>query len=292
MSILRPLALLGSATLLLAACSSTTSSTVSTSADPSGAQDSGLAAKVPAQYKGGITVASDVSYPPMDFFATDNKTVIGAEAELGAALGQVLGVKVTFTNVPFDSIIPGLQSGKYQLGISSFTDTAEREKVVDFVTYYNAGTSLLVGAGNPKGLQPTGTSLCGKTVAVAKGSTQAVVDLPERAKTCPTPIKAATYPDGSAVNLAVASGRADGALMDSPVAAYAAQQSGGKLQVVGASYGNAPFGIAVPKGSALTPLLKSALEELKTDGTYGKILAKWGLQSGALSSFQINSAAR
>ncbi|NEA66788.1 ABC transporter substrate-binding protein [Streptomyces sp. SID12488] len=226
----------------------------------------------------------------MDFFAADNKTVIGAEADLGAALGTVLGVKVTVVNVPFDSIIPGLQAGKYQLGISSFTDTAEREKVVDFVTYFNAGTSLLVRAGNPEALKPEGDSLCGRTVAVAKGSTQALVDLPARAKTCKTPIKVSTFPDGTGVNLALTSGRADAALADSPVAAYTAKQSGGKLDVVGDSYGNAPFGIAVPKKSELTDLLKSALEDLEATGGYRQILAKWGLESGALDDFEINAA--
>ncbi|MBK3573052.1 ABC transporter substrate-binding protein [Streptomyces sp. MBT65] len=297
MSALRPLVLLGSATLLLAGCAdpSTTTGSSSASAGASSvasiAENTALSAKVPAAVKAsGITVASDVSYPPMDFFATDNKTVIGAEADLDKALGTVLGVKVTITNVPFDSIIPGLQAGKYQLGISSFTDTAEREKVVDFVTYFNAGTSLLVPAGNPKALKAEGDSLCGRTVAVAKGSTQALVDLPARAKTCKTPIKVSTYPDGTGVNLAVTSGRADAALADSPVAAYAAKQSGGKLDVAGDSYGDAPFGIAVPKNSELTGLLKSALADLKASGGYRQILAKWGLESGALDTFEINAA--
>ncbi|MGW2836049.1 ABC transporter substrate-binding protein [Streptomyces sp. NPDC001286] len=297
MSALRPLLLLGSATLLLAGCAdpsqpagASTSTSSGASAAPI-AKNAALAAKVPAALKAsGIKVASDVSYPPMDFFASDSKTVVGAEADLDKALGTVLGVKVTIVNVPFDSILPGLQSGKYQLGVSSFTDTAEREKVVDFVTYFNAGTSLLVLAGNPNGLKPGGDSLCGRAVAVAKGSTQALVDLPARAKTCKTPIKVSTFPDGTGVNLAVTSGRADAALADSPVAAYAAKQSGGKLEIAGDSYGNAPFGIAVPKNSELTGLLKSALEDLKASGGYQQVLAKWGLQSGALDKFEINAA--
>ncbi|MFF7289687.1 transporter substrate-binding domain-containing protein [Streptomyces griseorubiginosus] len=298
MSALRPLVLLGSATLLLAGCAdpsqpadASTSPSSGTSAAAPIAKNATLAAKVPAELKAsGIKIASDVSYPPMDFFASDNKTVVGAEADLDKALGTVLGVKVTIVNVPFDSILPGLQSGKYQLGVSSFTDTAEREKVVDFVTYFDAGTSLLVPAGNPKGLKPGGDSLCGRTVAVAKGSTQALEDVPARAKTCKTPIKVSTFPDGTGVNLAVTSGRADAALADSPVAAYAAKQSGGKLEVAGDSYGNAPFGIAVPKNSELTALLKSALEDLKASGGYEQVLAKWGLKSGALDKFEINAA--
>ncbi|WP_052768722.1 ABC transporter substrate-binding protein [Streptomyces humi] len=300
MSALRPPVLLGSAILLLAGCADPSGPAGASAGTPSGtssaattaiSENATLAAEVPAALKAsGITVASDVSYPPMDFFAADNKTVVGAEADLDKALGTVLGVKVTVVNVPFDSILPGLQSGKYQLGVSSFTDTAEREKVVDFVTYFDAGTSLLVPAGNPKALEPGGDSLCGRAVAVAKGSTQALVDLPARAKSCTSPIRVSTFPDGTGVNLAVTSGRADAALADSPVAAYAAKRSGGKLEVAGDSYGNAPFGIAVPKNSELTALLKSALEDLKASGGYQQVLAKWGLESGALSKFEINAA--
>ncbi|MEW1722908.1 ABC transporter substrate-binding protein [Streptomyces sp. NPDC093109] len=298
MSALRPLVLIGSATLLLAGCADpsepagpSSGSSSATAATSAVVENAGLAAKVPPAVKAsGITVASDVSYPPMDFFAADNKTAIGAEVDLDKALGTVLGVKVTIVNVPFDSIIPGLQAGKYQIGVSSFTDTAEREKVVDFVTYFNAGTSLLVPTGNPEGLTSEGDSLCGRTVAVAKGSTQALVDLPARARACEAPIKVSTFPDGTGVNLAVTSGRADAALADSPVAAYAAKRSGGKLAVVGESYDTAPFGIAVPKNSELTALLKSALEDLKETGGYRQILAKWGLESGAVDEFKINSA--
>src|SRR6185437_15947044 len=97
-------------------------------------------------------------------------TVIGMDADLAKALGDVMGLKISVVNATFDSIIPGLASGKYDLGMSSFTDTKEREKTVDFVTYFIAGTSFFTKTGGPT--INTLADLCGKTVAVEKGTTQ------------------------------------------------------------------------------------------------------------------------
>ena len=89
-----------------------------------------LAAQLPEaiRSKGALTVAADATYPPNEFLAPDGKTVTGMSADLAAALGKVTGIRVEFVNAPFDSILPGLAAGKYDLGISSFTDTKEREQ--------------------------------------------------------------------------------------------------------------------------------------------------------------------
>ncbi|MGZ4359466.1 MAG: transporter substrate-binding domain-containing protein, partial [Gaiellaceae bacterium] len=87
------------------------------------------AVTVPPKYKGGLKVAADATYAPNEFIASNGKTVVGMDADLAQAIGKVLHVKVTMVNAKFDSIITGLASGKYDLGMSSFTDTKEREKV-------------------------------------------------------------------------------------------------------------------------------------------------------------------
>ncbi|HEU0318720.1 MAG TPA: transporter substrate-binding domain-containing protein, partial [Solirubrobacteraceae bacterium] len=132
-----------------------------------------LAATVPAKLKdkGSVTVAADASYPPMEFIGPDGHTVVGVDADLSKALFGILGLKDKVTNATFDAIIPGLAAGKYDIGMSAFTDTKEREKTVDFVTYLNVGTSFFEKAqGGPP---VTGLAdLCGTTVAVEKGTTQ------------------------------------------------------------------------------------------------------------------------
>jgi polar amino acid transport system substrate-binding protein len=134
-----------------AATSASTGATSAASGSSSAAGASDPASLVPAAIKsaGTLTIAADATYPPNESLDTDGKTIIGMDVDLGAGIAAKLGLKATFTNVTFDQIIPGLAGGKYNLGMSSFTDTKEREAKVDFVTYYTAGTSVMVLKGNP-----------------------------------------------------------------------------------------------------------------------------------------------
>jgi polar amino acid transport system substrate-binding protein len=194
-------------------------------------------------------------------------------------------------NATFDTIIPGLVSGKYSLGMSSFTDTREREKTVDFVTYFVAGTSFYVKtSGGPDVTSLAG--LCGHTVAVEKGTTQQT-DAQAQAAKCASagkPVTVQIFNDQNAVNLALSSGRADVAMADSPVAAYQVRQSNGTFRLSGPPYGTAPYGIAIPKDSGMAGPVLAALKHLMADGTYAKVLAKWGVQGGAISNPVINGA--
>src|SRR3954449_12870066 len=135
--------------------------------------DASVAKLVPPAVKstGKLSVAADASYPPNEFIGSDGKTVEGMDADLAKALAGVMGLKASVKNATFDGIIPGLAAHRYDLGMSSFTDTKEREKTVDFVTYFSAGTSFYE---KPSGGPPITdlSSLCGTTVAVEKGTTQ------------------------------------------------------------------------------------------------------------------------
>ena len=241
---------------------------------------------------GTLTVAADATYAPNEFIAPDGHTVIGMDADLAKALGQVMGLKVNVTNATFDTILPGLQSGKYDLGMSSFTDTRARQKIVDFVTYFVAGTSFYVKSSGGPPVTSLG-DLCGRTVAVEKGTTQQADAQGQSAK-CRASGKPAVavqvYNDQNAVNLSLSSGRAQVAMADSPVAEYQVKQSKGAFKISGPSYGTAPYGIAVPKNSGMTHPVLAALKHLMVDGTYQQILKKWGLQSGAISNPGINKA--
>ena len=290
-------ALLASAALLAAGCASNpaaspgagaTTSAGSGSADPKSLVPSDVKAK------GTLVVASDASYAPNEFFDTDGKTIIGMDADLAKALGTELGLNVKLQNATFDSIIGGLTANKYDLGMSSFTDNKLREQTVDFVTYFSAGSSLMVKTGNPENLKPNDVSLCGKTLAVEKGTVQESDDIPADTKTCAAAgkpaVKGLAFDDQNGANLALSSGRADGVLADSPVAAYAAKQSGGKFVISGQPYGTAPYGIAIPKGNGMANAVLAALKALIANGTYNQILTKWGIQDGAVANPVINGA--
>jgi polar amino acid transport system substrate-binding protein len=244
--------------------------------------------------KGTITVAEDASYAPNEFFASDGHTVIGMDADLAKALAGVMGLKANVVNATFATIIPGLTSGKYDMGASSFTDTKAREKVVDFVDYYLAGTSFFTksqGGTSVSGL----AGLCGKSVAVESGTTE-LADATAQSKKCTKAGKAKvnilTFNTQSDANLALNSGRAQLSMADSPVAEYQVKLSHGMFKITGKAYGVAPYGLALNKGNGMAKAVKAALLVLYKDGAYAQILKKWGIQSGALpmARVKINGA--
>jgi len=282
--------------LVAAGCGNGTETSTGTSpapAPPSGAV-SAIAAQVPGSVKadGTLTVAADATYAPNEFIGTDGHTVVGLDADLAKALGQVLGLKVNVINATFATIIPGLASGKYDLGISSFTDTKEREKTVDFVTYFVAGTSFYVKSDGGPDIGSL-ADLCGRTVAVEQGTTQQA-DAQAQAEKCKSAGKPGmtvqVFNDQNAVNLALSSGRAQVAMADSPVAAYQVKQSNGTFKVTGSPYGTAPYGIAIPKSTGMADPVLAAVKHLMSEGTYTKILGKWGVQGGAISDPAVNAA--
>jgi polar amino acid transport system substrate-binding protein len=265
--------------------SASSSSAAGATADPA------VAKLVPAaiKSKGTLTVAADASYAPDEFFASDGKTVIGMDADLSKALAEAMGLKANVVNETFDGIIPGLASGKYDLGASSFTDTKAREKTVDFVDYFTAGESFFTKASGGTAVSSL-SDICGKTVAVEKGTTEEA-DAGTQSKKCTAAGKPAvtvqSYPDQNGANLALASGRAQLGFADSPVAAYAVKKSNGQFKLTGPAFASAPYGLAVPKKSGLAPAVLAALKALMANGTYTKILSNWGLQSGAISGARV-----
>ena len=289
----------GLAVLALAGCGSSNSSSTSTtgtssSTSPTTTTDASIAAQVPSaiKSKGTLTVAADATYAPNEFIASDGHTVIGMDPDLVNALARVMGLKAQIINATFNTIIPGLAAGKYDLGASSFTDTKEREKTVDFVTYFTAGESFYAKSSS----NPTISSLsdlCGKSVAVEKGTTEEEEVKAQSAKCSKEGKKTPTllvFPTQNGANLAVSSGRAELGMADSPVVAYAVKQSNGALKVVGPTLASAPYGLAFPKGTGMTGPTLAALKVLMANGEYMHILTKWGVQSGAISNPGINQA--
>lgn len=286
----------------LGACSSsggTSSSSTSGSgsatptAVPSVKADAALASKVPAAIKstGKLTIGTDASYAPAEFFAENGTTITGYDVDLGNAVAARLGLTGDFQNANFDSIIVGVTKNKYNSAMSSFTITAEREKQVNMISYFSAGTTWAAAKGNPSGITPD--TACGKTVAVQKATVQADEVLPAKDKAC----KAAGSPAITVQQFtlqtdaatAVTSGKADAMLADSPVTGYAIKQTNGKLEQIGEVTDTALQGVLVAKDQAeLTTLIQQAIQSLIDDGTYKAILDVWGVGTGAVTQAQLN----
>ncbi len=274
--------------------SSTSSSATTGSTSTTPAVNASIARQVPAaiKSKGTLSVATEAQYAPDEFVAPDGHTVIGMDADLMHAVGAVMGLKANLINADFETIIPGLAAGRYDVGASSFTDTKEREKTVDFVDYYTAGISFYAKSSANPGVS-TVADLCGKTVSVEKGTVEqeeATKQSGKCTKAGKQAVNVLAFPGQNAVNLAVASGRAQLGMADSTVADYQVKQSGGQFKLIGKTYEDAPYGFAIPKKSGMTAPIQAALKQLIADGTYTKIITKWGLQSGAISSPSINGA--
>jgi polar amino acid transport system substrate-binding protein len=281
----------------IAACgsskSSSSSSGTGTGTATTPAATAAVAKLVPAaiKSKGTLVVAADASYAPNEFIAPDGHTVIGMDPDLIKALAAVMGLKVRVLNVPFASIIPGLQAGKYDVGASSFTDNKEREKQVDFVTYLSVGEAFLTKAGSAANPQKL-ADICGLTVSVETGTVEQT-DAQTQSKKCTSEGKAAVkllvFPDQNGANLALASGRAQVDFADSPIIAYQVRKLGVTVRQ-SPVFGVAPYGLALPKGNGMAQPVLAALKHLMANGVYTAILKRWQIDSAAINNPVINGA--
>jgi polar amino acid transport system substrate-binding protein len=293
--ILSAVAVAATATLLLAGCATSTP-TATKSAGKN--VDAKAAALLPDTYKkNGINVASDIPYAPMEFFDA-NKKPAGFDVDLINAIGEKLGVAVKVEVQSFDSIIPSLQAAKHDVVMSSMSDTTDRQKVLDFVDYFNGGASILVAKGNPNKITSI-TDLCGKPVA-AEAATWEIDLLKSTSDDCVKAGKAAVetlaLPGDTDAQNAVRSGKAVAYLADSQLAAYTVKVAGaGKYfdLVIDPKnpngYESGLIGVGVLKAnSKLTAAIQAALQSLMDDGSYDKLLTKWNLDSFRVDTATIN----
>ena len=242
--------------------------------------------------RGVLRVGTEASYAPMESFGPDGRTIIGADPDLGAAIGRVLGVRVTFTNTAFDTLLPEVTGGDLDLAMSSVTDTAQRATNVDFVNYFSAGTSIVVQRGNPAGITSI-EDLCGKVVAVEAGTVQEDL-LGRTQKNCGArPIAVSSRPTDSAALLELRTGRAIATLNDLPaaIALVTDPHTSANFQLAStAQYEPGLYGIVVAKDSpGLRDAIQGACEELLGNDVYAAILSTWGVRDGAVKQITINS---
>jgi polar amino acid transport system substrate-binding protein len=288
-------AVVAGALLLVAGCGADPAPTASTGAAPL-AVDEDLRAQLPADVRaeGLLTVANDPSYPPASAFAADGRTIVGFEPDLLRAAGQLLGVEVEFRDADFDSMLGDLVSHRTDLVMSAMTDTPEREQQADFITYFRAGTSIVVQRGNPVGVHDLG-GLCGQVVAVEAGTTQ--VGLLDRSQSgcAEHPIEVRTFPTNDDALLELRTGRAAAVLADYPPAVFVttdARTQHAYQLVSDVQYEPGLYGIAVPRDrAALRDALQGALQQLLEDGVYQQVLDRWDVGHGAVDVVLVNGQA-
>jgi polar amino acid transport system substrate-binding protein len=236
-----------------------------------------------------IRVASDIPYPPWEFFDPPNSSdPAGFDYDLSQALGKKIGVPVSFNDVPFDGIILNIKGGRNDMIMSAMYDNAERQaEGISFVDYAYDGTSILTLKGNPEGLTNL-DSLAGKTVACQQGTTQqALLQRLNRQfrEEGMEPMNVLTLPDQPAALLAVSSGRAVADVTDHSTAAYIAQTTndGNTFEVIEdpeapQGYEPAIIGIGiVEENQELIDTVQQALQALIDDGVYQQLIESYGL---------------
>lgn len=253
--------------------------------------DDEVADLVPEDRKGTtLNIGSDASYAPNEFLGDDGKTVEGMSVDLFDAAAKKMDLETKWTNAPFDALILGVSSDKYDMAVSSFTINPERKKQVSMISYFDAGSQWVSPKGNPDKIDPD--NACGKSIGVQKGTVQ-IDDLDARSKKCEDagkePIKQVVDQEQSKVTASLMSGKTEAMVADSPIALYAVKQNEDDLEALGDIYDSAPYGIVVPKDDTeFGEAIAAAFESMEEDGTYEEILKKWGNESGAIDEFAVN----
>jgi polar amino acid transport system substrate-binding protein len=250
-----------------------------------------IAATLPADIRnsGKLVVGVNLPYAPNEF-KDEKGTIVGFDVDLLNAVAATLGLATDYREADFAKIIPSIQQGTYNVGMSSFTDTKEREKSVDFVDYFSAG---ILWAQRP-GSSIDPNDACGKKVAVQATTTEETDELPAKSKKCvdagKPEIQIVKFDGQDAATNAVVLGQVDAMSADSPVTAYAIKQSNGKLEAAGEISDAAPYGWPVAKDSPLAQSLQKALEHLIQTGDYKAIASNWGVEKGMIEKPVINGA--
>jgi polar amino acid transport system substrate-binding protein len=231
---------------------------------------------------GRIVFCSDLTFPPLE--SLQGSRPVGAEIDIGSAIGQLMGVKAEFRNVGFDGLIAALQAKKCDAILSGMTDTAQRRREVQFADHLNVGMSIMVKKGNPRNV--TGlASLSGTEVAVGVGTTEKDVLAAENkllASHHRRPVGIRLFNKDSDAAAALVTGKVDAYFSDDPPVGYYVKTSGGKLEIAAANIEAAPYGIATRMSDPLGPAIGRAIAKLYASGTMTSILAKWGLSAIAL----------
>jgi polar amino acid transport system substrate-binding protein len=258
--------------------------------------DKALQALLPAQVRksGTLVIGAQLQQPPDDYYAADGKTPVGFEVNLAHALGNALGLKISYQAMAFDSLITSLQDNRVDITMSAMNDTALREKSVNFVDYLVDGIGFLVQAGNPDHI--TGPmSFCGKSVTVVAGTTQQAYAAQLSAQCKAKGKGAINVVVGTSTaqeDESLTTGRVAAVFNDNITDAYDVQTQPKLFSAVNyRPIEPGPYGIGVNKHDPqLLNAVRQALQHLMATGAYKQILSAWDLGSVAVPKATVNDS--
>ncbi|WUR83783.1 ABC transporter substrate-binding protein [Streptomyces phaeochromogenes] len=296
-----PFALITSAALLLTACGSGTDAGSDTQAAGSSQKipttdvvsslrtDAAAAKLLPAGTDSLSLAVSVGGTPPGTSYLEDGKTLAGQDVDFAAAVAKVLGIGLKREAASFEAILPALDSGKYDVGVGNFGVTDERRKTIDFVTYINDGQGFATRKDSKLDKVTDLAQLCGLNVATGAGTTFEAT-LEENKHVCSDAgekaYKVQTYSEQGAIWSSLQQGRSDIVMSTINGLRYAvAQQEGLKFLN---EFHRLDVGFAFKKGTKLAPAFQAAVNKLIADGTYDRILKKWGTTGSAIEKSEIS----
>ena len=239
--------------------------------------------------RGVLRVAIPTNEPPTQFYKEGTRYLTGVNPDIARLIGEALGLEVEIKVVNFDSIIPGMAAGRYDMTVSSMTPTDKRIAVIDFVDYMQIGNAIVVAKGRPRLTQE---ALCGRRVGVLIGSYQLTTNIPDYDQKCVAtgrpPIDVAQFQDTRQAISALTSARLDAVLADSPILEFAATQD--PDVVISENYDFTPVAVGVTKEPPLVNAVAAALDTVITSGAYHEVLARYGLDSATITQARVNAA--
>ncbi|MFJ3789104.1 ABC transporter substrate-binding protein [Kitasatospora sp. NPDC090091] len=241
---------------------------------------------------GTVKFGSSLGYPPSAFYADQaTKKPAGVDIDLTDAVARVLGLTVQREEAAFETILPALGSGKYDVGTGNFGVTTARLKTIDFVTYVDDGQGFAVRK-DDTAIQPVTelVQLCGLTIGTGAGTTFETT-LNAKKSVCADagkkPYEVKAFSDNGAVLTGLQQGRVDIVMSTINGLRHQASQEASGTRFLG-EFHRLDVGFAFKKGSPLTPAFQAAVNQLIKDGTYDRILKKWGVSDSAIKESLIS----
>ena len=223
--------------------------------------------------RGVLSTATEMQFPPFDI--SDNGTYKGVDRELIDAVAKEMGVKASYLDLPWTSVLPGLEAKKFDLCIAPVTITKERMKHYAFTVPIADATAALMKRADDKSIMKP-EDIAGKTVGGQKGTSQ-LAQLKAFAAKLPKPVEVKEYVDNNQSYADLAAGRIDASVNSLPNLAYAAKQRSDTFAVVTPPFGEPTYFSWVGRleDKSLMEAINAAIVKLDEDGTMARIQKEW-----------------